>query len=143
MYLFRYISHSGIVKYGFSTIVFVVGDVERDCDSRSTISSHMSDNERQNFPSEGFGNLFQNEPNQESNCEDSVRDHLNERLKVWKLQDIPFDNTGTVGSLGSPLSAINTFTLQETLFIEQLTSIDERVRVQVVITSLSLFNIYS
>ena len=93
----------------------------------------MSDNERQNFPSEGFGNLFHNEPNQESNCEDSVRDPLNERLKVWKLQDIPFDNT--TGSLGSPLSAINTFTLQETLFIEQLTSIDERVRVQVLITS--------
>ena len=33
--------------------------------------------------------------------------------------------------MAAPLSVINTFTLQETLFIEQLTAIDERVRFQV------------
>ena len=75
--------------------------------------------------------MFQTEPNQESNSEDAVRDPINERLKVWKLQDIPFDDTNRSTLSPSPFSVVNTFTLQETLFIEQLTSIDERVRVQV------------
>jgi len=112
----------------------VSGEGERDCDSRSTISSQLSDNERQtlsNSTEAAFSQLFQTEPNQESNSEDAVRDPINERLKVWKLQDIPFDDTNRSTLSPSPFSVVNTFTLQETLFIEQLTSIDERVRVQV------------
>ena len=113
---------------------FIAGEGERDCDSRSTISSQLSDNERQtlsNSTEAAFSQLFQTEPNQESNSEDAVRDPINERLKVWKLQDIPFDDTNRSTLSPSPFSVVNTFTLQETLFIEQLTSIDERVRVQV------------
>ena len=112
----------------------IAGEGERDCDSRSTISSQLSDNERQtlsNSTETAFSQLFQTEPNQESNSEDAVRDPINERLKVWKLQDIPFDDTNRSTLSPSPFSVVNTFTLQETLFIEQLTSIDERVRVQV------------
>ena len=59
-------------------------------------------------------------------------DHL--KAHVWKLQDVSVDNEDgeSQEGYGSPgLSPINTFTLQETLFVEQLTSIDERVRLQV------------
>ena len=44
--------------------------------------------------------------------------------QVWKLTEQSFMNP-------SPLPQLNTFTLQETLFVEQLTAIDERVRYQV------------
>ena len=50
-------------------------------------------------------------------------------FKVWKLRGGCFD--GRVSPVAAPLSVINTFTLQEALFIEQLTAIDERVRFQV------------
>ena len=63
----------------------------------------------------------------------AVGDHL--KAHVWKLQDVvSVDNEDgeSQEGYGSPgLSPINTFTLQETLFVEQLTSIDERVRLQV------------
>merc|ERR1719225_1621852 len=62
----------------------------------------------------------------------SVGDHL--KAHVWKLQDVCVDNEDgeSPEMFGSPgLSPVNTFTLQETLFVEQLTSIDERVRLQV------------
>ena len=54
------------------------------------------------------------------------------RAQVWKL---PFDNTDSSDILQSN-SVLNAFTLQETLFVEQLTSIDERVRFQVFYTNL-------
>ena len=71
-----------------------------------------------------------------------MRGSPGEQLKaqVWKLQDVCADNgeagggPGTeaeAGAGGSPLAGLNCFTLQETLFVEQLTSIDERVRFQV------------
>ena len=52
-----------------------------------------------------------------------------ETFKVWKLRGGCFE--GRVSPVATPHSVINTFTLQETLFIEQLTAIDERVRFQV------------
>ena len=59
-------------------------------------------------------------------------DHL--KAHVWKLHDVCVDNEDgeSPEMFGSPgLSPVNAFTLQETLFVEQLTSIDERVRLQV------------
>jgi hypothetical protein len=46
------------------------------------------------------------------------------RPQVWKLSENPPLDP-------SPLPQLSTFTLQETLFVEQLTAIDERVRFQV------------
>ena len=46
------------------------------------------------------------------------------KAQVWKLSESPLMDP-------SPLPQLNTFTLQETLFVEQLTAIDERVRYQV------------
>ena len=71
-----------------------------------------------------------------------MRGSPGEQLKaqVWKLQDVCADNgeagggpgaEAEAGAAGSPLAGLNCFTLQETLFVEQLTSIDERVRFQV------------
>ena len=71
-----------------------------------------------------------------------MRGSPGEQLKaqVWKLQDVCADNgeagggpgaEAEAGAGGSPLAGLNCFTLQETLFVEQLTSIDERVRFQV------------
>ena len=73
----------------------------------------------------------------QSNSNDTLSHAVGDHLKahVWKLQDVvSVDNEdgGSQEGYGSPgLSPINTFTLQETLFVEQLTSIDERVRLQV------------
>ena len=72
----------------------------------------------------------------QSNLHDTLGHAVGDHLKahVWKLQDVSVDNEDgeSQEGYGSPsLSPINTFTLQETLFVEQLTSIDERVRLQV------------
>jgi len=95
---------------------------ERDCDSRSTESSQLSDHsavedkERErDFSNKTNINEDQSQPQ--------------ETFKVWKLRGGCFD--GRVSPVAPNLSVINTFTLQETLFIEQLTAIDERVRFQV------------
>jgi len=124
----------------------VSGDnVERDCDSRSTVDSQMSDfsfsagasadtqKSKHNAPE--YGHVFSpcDESQDGNNDETGVTSNEHLKAQVWKLQDITFDNSlpssGSGG--GPPLSIINTFTLQETLFVEQLTSIDERVRFQV------------
>lgn len=132
----------------------VSGDTqERDCDSRSTVSSQMSDTAPSSIPLT-FGpenpmrpniSLFNSRsqvcassPNDsiQSNLHDTLGHAVGDHLKahVWKLQDVSVDNEDgeSQEGYGSPsLSPINTFTLQETLFVEQLTSIDERVRLQV------------
>jgi len=133
----------------------VSGDTqERDCDSRSTVSSQMSDTSPSSIPL-SFGpenpmrpniGLFNNRsqfsaafsPNDsiQSNSSDTLGHAVGDHLKahVWKLQDVSVDNEDgeSQEGYGSPgLSPVNTFTLQETLFVEQLSSIDERVRLQV------------
>ena len=133
----------------------VSGDTqERDCDSRSTVSSQMSDTSPSSIPL-SFGpenpmrpniGVFNNRshfsaafsPNDfiQSNSSDTLGHAVGDHLKahVWKLQDVSVDNEDgeSQEGYGSPgLSPVNTFTLQETLFVEQLTSIDERVRLQV------------
>ena len=81
-----------------------------------------------------------------------MRGSPGEQLKaqVWKLQDVCADNgeagggpgaEAEPGAGGSPLAGLNCFTLQETLFVEQLTSIDERVRFQVMSQSQRTYNI--
>ena len=50
--------------------------------------------------------------------------HDKVKPQVWKLTEHSLMDP-------SPLPQLNTFTLQETLFVEQLTAIDERVRYQV------------
>ena len=50
--------------------------------------------------------------------------HDKVKPQVWKLTENSLMDP-------SPLPQLNTFTLQETLFVEQLTAIDERVRYQV------------
>ena len=133
----------------------VSGDTqERDCDSRSTVSSQMSDTSPSSIPlifgpenpmrpnigvfnnRSQFSAAFSLNDSIQSNSSDmlghAVGDHL--KAQVWKLQDVSVDNEDgeSQEGYGSPgLSPVNTFTLQETLFVEQLTSIDERVRLQV------------
>lgn len=132
----------------FKTIIrFITGDAqERDCDSRSTVSSQMSDTSPSSIPL-SFGpenpmrpniSVFNTRPqvcaiqSSDGPLSHAVGDHL--KAHVWSLQDVNMDNEDGESreGYGSPgLSPINTFTLQETLFVEQLTSIDERVRLQV------------
>ena len=61
----------------------------------------------------------------QSHPQETFNEHL--KAQVWKLRDGSFEERES--PLLSPV--INSFTLQETLFIEQLTAIDERVRFQV------------
>ena len=61
----------------------------------------------------------------QSHPQETFNEHL--KAQVWKLRDGSFEERES--PLLSPVS--NSFTLQETLFIEQLTAIDERVRFQV------------
>merc|ERR1719312_1906737 len=114
---------------------------ERDCDSRSTIASPFSDTSQsqlqQDFSANqnansgvGFGQQMLEDAygmNQPKLSHPGDRQGLPpDKLKpqVWKLsENSPLDP--------SPLPQLNTFTLQETLFVEQLTAIDERVRFQV------------
>eukprot|EP00092_Neocalanus_flemingeri_P000134 GFUD01000140.1.p1 GENE.GFUD01000140.1~~GFUD01000140.1.p1 ORF type:complete len:729 (-),score=108.39 GFUD01000140.1:177-2363(-) len=118
-------------------------NVERDCDSRSTITSPFSDSSgsqlQQDFSSNQNGNpsavlgqqmlddafaLDQMRSDQEGSQAQQGVPPDKVKPQVWKLTEQPFMNT-------SPLPLLNTFTLQETLFVEQLTAIDERVRYQV------------
>jgi len=114
---------------------------ERDCDSRSTIASPFSDSSasqlQQDFSSNQnansgatFGQQMLEDTygmNQPDLAHAEDRHGLPpDKLKpqVWKLsENSPLEP--------SPLPQLNTFTLQETLFVEQLTAIDERVRFQV------------
>jgi len=117
-------------------------NAERDCDSRSTVASPFSDCSgsqiQQDFTSNqnaNSSNMFgqqmmndtyvdqmraeqENGENQHGVPPDKVK------AQVWKLSESPLMDP-------SPLPQLNTFTLQETLFVEQLTAIDERVRYQV------------
>ena len=111
------------------TIMVFLSDesLDREIPSRSSITSPFSDtsqaptyphdfnqghsNQRSDVPSSPGGNSMQ---------EESIQ-----RAKVWKLSESP-----TNSSL-SLTSQPNGFTLQETLFVEQLTAIEERVRCQV------------
>ena len=125
---------------------------ERDCDSRSTVSSQMSDTSpasipltfgpenpmRPNFSFNNRSQLCAFSPNDsiQSNSNETLSHSVGDHLKahVWKLHDVCVDNEDgeSPEMFGSPgLSPVNAFTLQETLFVEQLTSIDERVRLQV------------
>jgi len=116
---------------------------ERDCDSRSTIASPFSDSSgsqlQQDFssnqnanPSTVFGQqmlddafaLDQIRPDQDHSQAQQGVPPDKVKPQVWKLTEQSFMNP-------SPLPQLNTFTLQETLFVEQLTAIDERVRYQV------------
>ena len=80
--------------------------------------------------------FFKSSSELENNChllhfqdQSQPQEAFNEHLKaqVWKLRDGSLEERES--SLLSPVS--NSFTLQETLFIEQLSAIDERVRFQV------------
>ena len=114
---------------------------ERDCDSRSTIASPFSDTSQSQLQQDFSANQNANSGvgfsqqmledaygmNQPNLTYPGDRQGLPpDKLKpqVWKLsENSPLDP--------SPLPQLNTFTLQETLFVEQLTAIDERVRFQV------------
>jgi len=102
-------------------------NMERDCDSRSTVSSQLSD-----YSALGERERERHASNKDNSNEDQSQpqEAFNDQFKaqVWKLRGGCFDDRE---SPLAPLSVINTFTLQETLFIEQLTAIDERVRFQV------------
>lgn len=118
-------------------------NVERDCDSRSTIASPFSDSSgsqlQQDFSSNQNAestNTFEQQMLDDAFALDPIHSDQDSsqaqggvppdkvKPQVWKLTDQPFMNP-------SPLPQLNTFTLQETLFVEQLTAIDERVRYQV------------
>eukprot|EP00090_Calanus_glacialis_P001517 TRINITY_DN11088_c0_g1_i1.p1 TRINITY_DN11088_c0_g1~~TRINITY_DN11088_c0_g1_i1.p1 ORF type:complete len:725 (-),score=121.67 TRINITY_DN11088_c0_g1_i1:197-2371(-) len=117
-------------------------NVERDCDSRSTIASPFSDSSgsqlQQDFSSNQNGNpsmfgpqllddaysLDQMRSDQEQTDGHQGGPHDKVKPQVWKLTENSLMDP-------SPLPQLNTFTLQETLFVEQLTAIDERVRYQV------------
>jgi len=118
-------------------------DVERDCDSRSTIASPVSDSSGSHLQQDVGMNENQGSINEFSqvmldDAFSSVQSISNECLiqsnqgvppdqfkpQVWKLTEQSPMNP-------SPLPQLNRFTLQETLFVEQLTAIDERVRCQV------------
>ena len=75
-----------------------------------------------------YNMLFIEQVNSDESEINQREDHV--KAQVWKLQDVPFDNTDSP-DVPQSHSVINAFTLQETLFVEQLTSIDERVRFQV------------
>ena len=117
-------------------------NVERDCDSRSTIASPFLDGSgsqlQQDFSSNQNGNpsmfgpqllddaysLDQMRSDQEQTDGHQGGPHDKVKPQVWKLTENSLMDP-------SPLPQLNTFTLQETLFVEQLTAIDERVRYQV------------
>merc|ERR1719347_1939138 len=101
--------------------------LDRESPSRSSIASPFSDiSQEQIFPQD-FNQHQESErtslpfsPGAASRQEEGIQ-----RAKVWKLSETPAT---------SPLALCtqsNGFTLQETLFVEQLTAIEERVRCQV------------
>jgi len=116
---------------------------ERDCDSRSTIASPFSDSSASQLQPDfstnqnaNSGSIFGQQMLEDGyglNHPRHDQDHVDDRQgvppdklkpQVWKLSEN--------SSLDpSPLPQLSTFTLQETLFVEQLTAIDERVRFQV------------
>jgi len=118
-------------------------NAERDCDSRSTIASPLSDSSGSQLQQDLGAD--QNQGSITEFSQDALDDALsldqsraNEDIsqaqqgvppdqmkpQVWKLTEQSLMNL-------SPLPQLNRFTLQETLFVEQLTAIDERVRYQV------------
>merc|ERR1719244_1898215 len=118
-------------------------NAERNCDSRSTIASPHSDSSGshqnlQDFTDHVYAPDNALHVNTDNVMLDSVRQdmfggsgHLDNpdhrsRPQVWKLGEVS-------SSLPpSPMpQQLNTFTLQETIFVQQLIAIDERVRFQV------------
>jgi len=115
---------------------------ERDCDSRSTIASPFSDSSgsqlQPDYSSHQNGNpmMFGQQMLDDAYALNQIRSDTDrnedqpgvprDKIKpqVWKLNESSLMDP-------SPLPQLSTFTLQETLFVEQLTAIDERVRYQV------------
>ena len=52
-------------------------------------------------------------------------------MQVWKLDPAAVENSNETQEQSDQRQPLQSFTLQETLFVEQLAAIDERVRNQV------------